>query len=180
MRKFLLSLVTATLFFSCSSDDSSGDSQNPSDDNPSQMTIDNTPITGTWEVRKKGSIASNNENLILNDEIPCGDEYYDKWIIEDLSDLPANYSDMKAFTYIYYLTDNQGICYEEDFTTSSYPYIMRMGKKVIRYSWIPGADHTYTVEFELLQKTSTTMMLKSSSSNAIGGRHSVTYVVKVE
>lgn len=91
MKRILLCLVTATMFFSCSSDDSSGSSGN---------------IYGVWELQKRGVMVG--DNPVLEDVspiAPCTE--YEKMI----------YSENGIWTQFYYYPSS-GICttYEDDGT----------------------------------------------------------------
>lgn len=113
MKKFLLGLVTATMFLSCSSDDSSGSSGN---------------IYGVWELQKRGVMVG--DNPVLEDVTfmtPCTE--YDRMIYSEngiwtqfyyygYGGTCTKYEDDGTFTYengiITYIEVNENPDYEED------------------------------------------------------------------
>lgn len=90
MKRFLLGLVTATMFLSCSSDDSSDSSGN---------------IYGVWEERKRGVMVEDNPVLEDVTIAPACTEY-DKMV----------YSENGVWTRIWYYGNTYCTQYEEDGT----------------------------------------------------------------
>lgn len=131
MKRFLLGLVTATMFFSCSSDDSSGGSGSIAGN-----------IYETWELRKKGVMAGNNP--VLEDVsfmAPCTE--YDR----------MTYSQNGIWTQRYYYGSGGSCSAYNDNGTFTYE------NGVIKHIE-ENEYHPEEGKYQILELTNTTMMYK--------------------